>query len=73
MIHTIYETGGQLIHLDSCKERRNGDDKAHPRRIEVILLTKVAAYTLVFALCAYSHAVRGQGKVSREGMSAVEG
>ena len=37
------------------------------------LLTKVAAYTLVFALCAYSHAVRGQGEVSREGMSAVEG
>ena len=68
MIHTIYETGGQLIHLDSCNGRRNGDDKAH-----LSLLTKVAAYTLVFALCAYSHAVRGQREVSREGMSAVEG
>jgi len=33
MIHTIYETGGQFIHLDSCKERRNGDDKARPQRI----------------------------------------
>jgi len=54
---------------DSCKERRNGDDKAHPRRIvgHMSLLTKVAAYTLVFALCAIPMQSGDRGKYLEKG------